>query len=694
MNDWYKIKAKGTEARIDIYGYIVSEKFFDEDVSPKSFLQELGKIEASTINVHINSPGGEVASGIAIYNALRTHPARIITRVDAEAASMASILVMAGDDRHMAGNAWLMVHNPWGAVRGDAKTIRKYAETLDLTADILASIYAERSGGDKDKFLQSMDEETWYNAKHALDVGLVDSVYDELPIAACRIKPGRYRNTPSHLLMQVGKKAMSKKTPDKAKKVKAPNVVAASSETTPTVDVEVIETKAVQTAMAIEAKRRGEIRKLFGALRHNDSDVAELYEQAMEDPTMTIEAVNAAFVAIVAKRDADRSKEASFEPTSAGRVETVADSRDKFRAGVQASLMQRCRLKIDPQANQGNEYRGLSLVEIARASLLNSGIPANSMNKMQMVGMAMTHADGDFPLILEDIANKALIERWNAAPTTYQFWTVPGSLSDFKPASRISLEASPYLQMVLPGIEYRHATVGEFGEYIQLATYGRLFSINRQAIINDDTSAFSTLPGDMAEAARRTVNLLVYNTLISNPVMGDGTALFDAAHNNVVTAGAPSTPAISEMRTAMAVQESIGAAKAGTANDGQQEVPLNIPLRYIVVPVQLRDDADSVLASQFYVDGTDTDPNRRNPVQNAASVVSDPLLDKQTNSFYWYGAADRRTIEVAFLDGRDAPYLESQQGWTVDGVSYKVRIDAGVKALDWRGLVRNPYTGV
>lgn len=688
MKQWYNIKAQGEEAHVYLYGFIVSDALFDDEISPKSFLEDVAAIDAQTINVHINSPGGNVAGGIAIYNAIKAHPARVVTRIDAEAASIASIIALAGDHVVASGNAWLMVHDPWVSIAGNAAELRKAADLLDFNADILAAIYADESGISKDAWLEAMRNETWYNATQALAIGLIDEIVDELPVAACRIEPGRYRNTPQELLITTEDRNMPPKTPQDAGTKSAPQAAADVS----TIDLDQVKAEAVKAERDREKLRRESIKAQAGKLIKLDPEVDKIYQKAIESPDMSVEQFNSAVVELMNSRDAAPQGQASYEPQQAARIETGVDARDKCKAGVMAALEHRCRIKGAADDAQ-NEYRGFSMSEIARAVLAQSGVRNAGTNKVQLFGMAMTHADSDFPSILENIANKSLQAGWDEALVTYQVWASQGTLPDFKLSGRPALEAFPYLDLNIPGAEIKHATISDTGESIQLMSYANLFSITRQALINDDVGAFSQIPATMGEAARATVNWLAYQPLINNPLMSDGVALFAAGHSNLGTAAGPSTDSVDEMRTLIATQSAIGTDAAGTANDGKTARTIGARLGYLIGGVSNEGAMRTVMESQFYVDYSNVDANIPNHVRGAATVVADPIFDGSANPSYWYGAATRRTVEVAFLDGNTSPYLESMQGWSVDGVEYKVRIDVGVSPLDYRGLVRNPWTG-
>jgi len=162
------LNAAGPTATIRIYDEISWWGITAEQVA-----QALEEITAAEIEVQIWSLGGDVFEGIAIYNALRAHPARITTRVDSMAASIASVVAQAGDHRVMLSGSQMMIHEAWGFSVGTAVDMRKLADILDKQTDIIAAIYAERGDGD---YRTAMEDETWYTDQEAVDAGLADEV--------------------------------------------------------------------------------------------------------------------------------------------------------------------------------------------------------------------------------------------------------------------------------------------------------------------------------------------------------------------------------------------------------------------------------------------------------------------------------------------------------------------------------------
>ncbi len=177
---WYDIRAAAEEtAEILIYDEISSW-----GVDARQFVKDLSGVTAKSIRLRMNSPGGNVFDGIAIYNALKNHPATVNVEVDGLAASIASIIAMAGDTIYMATNAFLMIHNAWALAVGDSEEMRKMADVLDKIDTTMVRTYAERTGSTQRDIRQMMSEETWMTAEEAKDAGFCDSVGDPVEAAA------------------------------------------------------------------------------------------------------------------------------------------------------------------------------------------------------------------------------------------------------------------------------------------------------------------------------------------------------------------------------------------------------------------------------------------------------------------------------------------------------------------------------
>lgn len=169
---WYRIANTAQDrAVVRIYGEVSWL-----GITAEEFAADLAKITAPVIEVQINSPGGNVFDGIAIYNALRAHPARIVTRVDGLAASIASVIVQAGDERQMMGGSQLMVHRAWAACIGNDEDMAEMAKLLAKQNDVLVGIYAQRTGRPAARIRELLNAETWFTAEEAVREKLADSI--------------------------------------------------------------------------------------------------------------------------------------------------------------------------------------------------------------------------------------------------------------------------------------------------------------------------------------------------------------------------------------------------------------------------------------------------------------------------------------------------------------------------------------
>lgn len=173
---WYKIVNKKKDDVTKVYLYDAIGGWFGVEVN--DFIKELNDIESSEIHLHINSPGGNVYDGIAIYNSLRQHDAEVTTYVDALAASAASFIAMAGEKVIMARNATMMIHDAIGICMGNMQDMQDTAEILDKVSNNIADIYAFNAGGETDEWRALMIAETWYSAQEAVDAGLADEMLD------------------------------------------------------------------------------------------------------------------------------------------------------------------------------------------------------------------------------------------------------------------------------------------------------------------------------------------------------------------------------------------------------------------------------------------------------------------------------------------------------------------------------------
>lgn len=689
--NWYEFKALENGAT-EIYVY---DEIGFWGITAKDFARDLKQLDPKgEINLRINSPGGSVTDGIAIYNLLKNHKAKVNTFIDGLAASMASVIAMAGDKITMPENALMMIHNPWGGAMGDADELRKTADVLDKMKTALVSAYVNKTGLADTEIADLMTAETWMTGAEALEKGFATQITDEVNLQASfdTSKLNQFKNsvkekfspvseTSSTVTINVevaGLDEAEKRIKDfqsnvnpsaNAESKQKVNAMSkdAQNPAANVVDEKAIGESAVAKFKAKEAERKEGINSLFASWKYSHP---ELLQNCLNDEDCTKEMASAKLLEALGKDQAPQ-KGGFNVAAHAGNGNITKDSMVavlKARAGVKTA---------DSELTSDNPYRSMSLVEMARAALNDAGVGTASLgDRMSLVGAAFTHSSSDFGTVLADVAHKTMLKGYSEAPETFDLWTQRGSLSDFKITSRVALNDMKSLEKVPEGAEFKYGTVGERGEKIALATYGKRFSITRQAIINDDLGAFTRITQLMGAAARRTVGDLVYAILVDNPKMSDGKALFHADHKNLYAAGsALSVEALTNARAAMRTQK---------LEEGKA---LNITPEYLIVPAALETDAEMLMNDTVYPGKNN---NQRNPVANMASVITEARLDDNSPAS-WYLAAGGMydTIEVAYLDGNENPFLDQMQGWSVDGTEFKVRLDAGVSPLDFRTMSKS-----
>jgi ATP-dependent Clp endopeptidase proteolytic subunit ClpP len=172
VGTWYEIKNQAEDtAVVNIY-----DEIGGWGVTASDFSKELQGVTASTIELHLNSPGGDVFDGLAILNTLRQHDATVNVLIDGIAASAASFIAMAGQSVKMQPQSMLMIHDASGLVIGNSKDMQDMADLLNKTSDNIAAVYAQRAGGTVEDWRAAMLAETWYSDQEAVDAGLADEV--------------------------------------------------------------------------------------------------------------------------------------------------------------------------------------------------------------------------------------------------------------------------------------------------------------------------------------------------------------------------------------------------------------------------------------------------------------------------------------------------------------------------------------
>lgn len=376
-------------------------------------------------------------------------------------------------------------------------------------------------------------------------------------------------------------------------------------------------------------------------------------------------------------------------PVAGGHVVTVEAEHDKQLRAAQDSLLVRAgvhnmkgngveAIKADMS---GNPYRGATLLDLAKASLQRAGRSISGMSKMEIVGQAF-QTTSDFPVLLENTMHKVLLQAYLTAPDTWRRFCKIGNLNDFRTHNRYRTGAIGNLDALNEHGEFKTKAIpdGEKGS-ITATTKGNIIAITRQTIINDDLQALTDLFTAMGRAYKRTIEADVYALLAENsglgPTMLDGKALFHADHKNIGTGAAISMAALDADGVLMASQTGVGGVEI-----------LDLSPAKLLVPKSLGGTARSINSAEY-------DPDTANKLQkpNTVKGMFDDIIDTArltgTRRYLFADPNVAPVIEVGFVEGNEEPFVETKDGWNVDGAELKVRGDYGVDAIDYRGAVTN-----
>lgn len=391
-----------------------------------------------------------------------------------------------------------------------------------------------------------------------------------------------------------------------------------------------------------------------------------------------IGAARGAVLEELARRDA-----AQGGHRNVGQVQTVRDEMEVRMAGIEQAILHRVapRTQLD---DNGRQFRGMSLIEMGREFLEAHGQQTRGLDKMTLAQRILhfrggMHGTTDFASLFANVANKRLRGAYDENPGTYGMWArrAPNA-PDFKSMSVVQLSGAPDLLQVNEHGEFKYGKMTDGAETYAVLTYGRIVSLTRQAIVNDDLRAFERLVSAFGFAARRLENRTVYSQLTANGNLADGVALFHANHSNLST-GAGSALQFSALKTARTAMRK----QVGLANE-----ELNLAPSYLIVPAALEQDAYQLTSSQ-YVPATKAEVNEfREGGRTALTPIVEPVLDGNSATAWYLAASSSQvdTVEFCYLDGSEGPVIESEVGFETDGVSYKCRLDFAAKAIDFRGL--------
>lgn len=379
----------------------------------------------------------------------------------------------------------------------------------------------------------------------------------------------------------------------------------------------------------------------------------------------------------------------------AGSVQVLNDEGRNVRDAMTAAILHRYSPGRFQLSDHARQYRGLDLSDIAREVLELNGVKTRAMGKTAIAEMALKpgharlgglHTTSDFASILSNVTNTSLRAGYDAAPRTFTGWARRATIADYRPVTRTQLSNMPALLRVREHGEYERGTLTEGKESYSLGKFGRVVGITSETIINDSLDAFTRIPEGFGVSAANLESDIVYSVLLANATMSDGVALFHANHGNLGSAAALGATPIGAAYASMMKQ---------TGLDGV--TVLSITPQYLLAPPSLITVAQQLLTTITPAQTANVVPEfirTLTPVieprlETGVTVDGTAYTGSATAYYMLASPAVVDTVEYAYLEGEEGVYTETRNGFDVDGVEVKARLNFAAKALDWRGMSKN-----
>lgn len=722
----------GSDGSVDllIYGPI-GDYFWGDGITAQSIVDQLATITAPTINVRINSDGGVVMEGLAIYNALKRHGATINVSIDGIAASIASLIAMAGNTVEMHANTMLMVHGPSSWVGGNASEHRRIAGVLDAWSMSMRESYVAKVGAEKATEIDALlmdGVDHYFTAAEALSFGFIDRIADSeaeeatdekaaaaallayvgaissqtvsataalaatlrtriqsacTPAAFSMLRMGHQRAVLAQLQESPMKQqcqlimANAAGPAAPAAPVATPVVAAAPAAAVAG------DTSAADAAINAIATRNTAISGVFAQFR-DVSGIRDLEVACLSDPRITVEQAQGKLLAKLG------TGAAPLADVTTARVEAGDDERDRYRVAGVSAVLARAGLLVGNErevALRGNPLANATLLSMAEQCLMRAGISTRGMDRDTLASRVLAQqTTSDFVILLENALHKVIVGAYNAQPFTWERFCKIGTLSDYRPHGRYSLSSFSDLAAVTESGEYTNGSLGDGAkETIQGQRKGRILALTPEVLVNDDLGFLVDLAATLGRAAGRTIEKDVYALFALNsgagPTMADGNPLFYASRasgtNIDSTSAAPTVTSMDASAQVLRTQKDIG------GNDY-----LDLEPAIWLGPVTKAGAARTVINSEY-------DPDANNKLQRyniARNIVREVVASPRLAGNRWYLFADPATapvLEVAFLNGVREPQIAQEENFRTEGVSWRVTHKYAAGATGTIGAVTN-----
>lgn len=407
-------------------------------------------------------------------------------------------------------------------------------------------------------------------------------------------------------------------------------------------------------------KERGRVTAIRQAVRSARLD--ETVADRLINEGVTLDEARAQIIETWAAQD-------SSDEITTIRTGTDTEVVDRMRQAITDALAFRAGVAKDIGA--GADFAGMTLLRVCEDILQRQGVQVRGLGPLELAGRALSTSD--LASIAGALTNRTLLQGYESAPRTFVGVFKEGTAQDFRDISRVRMSGAPALEEVAEHGEFKYGKLSDEKETYSLATYGKILSFTRQAIVNDDLDALSRLPMLFGRAAADLESDLVWSVINDNVAMQDGIALFHNNHENLGSAAGINVASVGKGRAAMRKQ---------TGLEGRL---INVIARHIFVGTDRETDLEQFL--------TAITPDSQGSAIPQSLRSLNPVIEPRLKGNAWYLAADYQqidTVEYSYLTGQQGVYLETRQGFTHDGIEIKARHDFAVKAIDFRGLYKNP----
>lgn len=661
---------------IKIFGQIGTE------VRYADIERQVAEAKGGPLLVLVNSGGGDVLDdGMGIYNLLKSYEGEVVVRVMALAASMASLIAMAGDKVQMVENGTLMIHAPYSSVHsGTCRDLEVSAQLLKRAERVFVDAYSAKTKIAEDEILEMLYPNRWMDALEAKELGFVDEVIKEtgdykLVASILSQRTDIPESTQLRIkasLSNEGGESDSESQNQGSKKQSAEGGAKsdAENEAQPKTKLEAsapggdVAPDAMASFKFDELTRRKQVRAVFKDWV-DEPGVEELQSKCLDDLDVSADSAKGKLLAYL--------NNANTQSAAGHRTSAHAGNGRLGRDAMIQAMCAQADLECDTKGIEKNPYADRSLMAMAEYNLRDRR--ESYSGEDEFFNKILAHSSSDFHEALLESCRRAVVAGFGDVKEDFDKWTSSGSVSDFRKVKRLDYSQFSDLMVIPESGEIYQGNIEESGESVHVLEYGRQFNITRKMLVNDDLGALVGIPRAMAQAAKRLIGDLAYSVLLEGHKMADGLPLYHSSRKNIVTASALTMESLDEAMTTMAL-----------IRDPVSKQALNINPEYLITSRKLKSRAISLATSDRNPDNLDEQNLVKGDFEPIANARIDAFSDKPP-AFLVAGGL-QAPINVSYLKNKRQPSIEKTRDWAGRDMQLGVFMDVGVQAVNSKGVLK------